>query len=135
MARDAEKADRRASEPAVLPVHITKSAPPAEAFSSTLNEPVTLFLPDGIHMCCRPSQLTDVFRASNMVMPKNGFLAEKTADMHALSTYAQHELNSLWHEGTAFVFTNKSHSRNKVLRLDKHGVWLCICRLHKGHSR
>ncbi|EJN3747402.1 IS66 family insertion sequence element accessory protein TnpB, partial [Escherichia coli] len=27
------------------------------------DEPVTLFLPGGIRMCCQPSQLTDVFRA------------------------------------------------------------------------
>ncbi|EIS4853697.1 IS66 family insertion sequence element accessory protein TnpB, partial [Escherichia coli] len=27
------------------------------------DEPVTLFLPGGIWMCCQPSQLTDVFRA------------------------------------------------------------------------
>ncbi|MEA9393679.1 IS66 family insertion sequence element accessory protein TnpB, partial [Acerihabitans sp. TG2] len=33
----------------------------------------------------------------------------------------------------AFVFCNKAHSRMKVLRWDKHGVWLCLRRLHQGH--
>ncbi|KGT86992.1 cytochrome O ubiquinol oxidase [Erwinia typographi] len=47
----------------------------------------------------------------------------------------QDELKSSWHEGAAFVFTNKARSRIKVLRWDKHGVWLCVRRLHKGHFR
>ncbi|MGN7792779.1 IS66 family insertion sequence element accessory protein TnpA [Enterobacter sp. 22452] len=61
--QDVAKAERRASEPAVLPVHITETPPPAAPFSPAVNEPVTLFLPGGIRMCCHPSQLTDVFRA------------------------------------------------------------------------
>jgi len=52
-----------------------------------------------------------------------------------LTQYVQNELNASWHEGAAFVFTNKSRSRIKVLRWDKHGVWLCVRRLHKGHFR
>lgn len=60
--QDIAKAERRANEPTVLPVHIaaplhTDAPPPVT------NEPVTLFLPGGIRMCCQPSQLTDVFRA------------------------------------------------------------------------
>ncbi|EKI4886602.1 IS66 family insertion sequence element accessory protein TnpB, partial [Salmonella enterica] len=35
----------------------------ADAPPPVTNEPVTLFLPGGIRMCCQPSQLTDVFRA------------------------------------------------------------------------
>ncbi|MDJ6543523.1 IS66 family insertion sequence element accessory protein TnpB, partial [Salmonella enterica] len=35
----------------------------ADAPSPVANEPVTLFIPGGIRMCCHPSQLTDVFRA------------------------------------------------------------------------
>ncbi|AJI94696.1 putative transposase [Yersinia ruckeri] len=31
------------------------------------------------------------------------------------------------------VFCNKARSRIKVLRWDKHGVWLCLRRLHQGH--
>lgn len=61
--QDVAKAQRRASKSTVLPVHIVQSAPPSEPFSSVANEPVTLFLPGGIRMCCHPSQLTDVFRA------------------------------------------------------------------------
>jgi len=61
--QDVAKARRRASEPAVLPVHIAGSPPPAEPLSPAATEPVTLFLPGGIRMCCHPSQLTDVFRA------------------------------------------------------------------------
>lgn len=61
-ARDVAKAERRANEPTVLPVHI---APPlhADVPQPVTNEPVTLFLPGGVRMCCQPSQLTDVFRA------------------------------------------------------------------------
>ncbi|EMU8144900.1 IS66 family insertion sequence element accessory protein TnpB [Salmonella enterica] len=65
--QDVAKAERRAREPAVLPVHITETPPPAVSFSPPVNEPVTLFLPGGIRMCCQPSQLTDVFRALKYV--------------------------------------------------------------------
>ncbi|EGC1290759.1 IS66 family insertion sequence element accessory protein TnpB [Salmonella enterica] len=58
--QDIAKAERRANEPTVLPVHI---APPLHADAPPPVEPVTLFLPGGIRMCCQPSQLTDVFRA------------------------------------------------------------------------
>lgn len=74
-----------------------------------------------------------------MLTPENVFLAVKPVDMrHAIDTltqYVQDELKSAWHEGAAFVFTSKSRSRIKVLRWDKHGVWLCVRRLHKGHFR
>ena len=36
---------------------------------------------------------------------------------------------------SAQLILNKSRSRIKVLRWDKHGVWLCARRLHKGHFR
>lgn len=74
-----------------------------------------------------------------MLTPENVFLAVKPVDMRrgidTLTQYVQDELNASWHEGAAFVFTNKSRSRIKVLRWDKHGVWLCVRRLHKGHFR
>lgn len=58
--QDVARAERRANEPAVLPVHIAEPTYPAELVTT---EPVTLFLPGGIRMCCHPSQLTDVVRA------------------------------------------------------------------------
>lgn len=74
-----------------------------------------------------------------MLTPENVFLAVKPVDrrrgIDKLTQYVQDELNASWHEGAAFVFTNKSRSRIKVLRWDKHGVWLCVRRLHKGHFR
>lgn len=74
-----------------------------------------------------------------MLTPENVFLAVKPVDMRrgidTLTQYVQDELNASWHEGAAFVFTNKARSRIKVLRWDKHGVWLCVRRLHKGHFR
>ncbi|EYU16878.1 IS66 Orf2 like protein [Photorhabdus aegyptia] len=39
-------------------------------------------------------------------------------------------LNLRWQDEAAFVFCNKARSRLKVLRWDRHGVWLCIRRLH-----
>lgn len=74
-----------------------------------------------------------------MLSPENVFLAVKPVDMRrgidTLTQYVQDELQSSWHEGAAFVFTNKARSRIKVLRWDKHGVWLCVRRLHKGCFR
>ncbi|HIB1617237.1 TPA: IS66 family insertion sequence element accessory protein TnpB [Salmonella enterica subsp. enterica serovar Muenchen] len=71
-----------------------------------------------------------------MLRPDNVFLAVKPVDMRrgidTLTQYIQDELKSTWHEGAAFVFINKARSRIKVLRWDKHGVWLCTRRLHKG---
>lgn len=61
--QDVARAERRANEPAVLPVHIAVTTPSAEPVSPVTTEPVTLFLPGGIRMCCHPSQLSDVFRA------------------------------------------------------------------------
>lgn len=61
-----------------------------------------------------------------MLRPDNVFLAVEPVDMRreidTLTQYVQDELNASWHEGAAFVFTNKSRSRIKVLRSDKHGV-------------
>ncbi|EEY4117795.1 IS66 family insertion sequence hypothetical protein, partial [Escherichia coli] len=48
--------------PEIIPVSV--SGAPGMADGRPLSdEPVTLFLPGGIRMCCQPSQLTDVFRA------------------------------------------------------------------------
>ncbi|HAL1229556.1 TPA: IS66 family insertion sequence element accessory protein TnpB [Escherichia coli] len=74
-----------------------------------------------------------------MLSPDNVFIAIKPVDMRrgidTLTQYIQDELRSTWHEGAAFVFVNKDRSRIKVLRWDKHGVWLCTRRLHKGSFR
>lgn len=72
-----------------------------------------------------------------MLKPDNVFLAVKPVDMRrgidTLTQYVQDTLKSSWHEGAAFVFANKARTRIKVLRWDKHGVWLCTRRLHQGH--
>lgn len=59
--QDIAKVERRANVPAVLPVNIAQPSH-ADAPPPVMNEPLTLFLPGGIRMCCHPSQLTDVFR-------------------------------------------------------------------------
>ena len=72
-----------------------------------------------------------------MLKPDNVFLAVNPVDMRrgidTLTQYVQDTLKSSWHESAAFVFANKARTRIKVLRWDKHGVWLCTRRLHKGH--
>ncbi|ECF1925503.1 IS66 family insertion sequence element accessory protein TnpB [Salmonella enterica subsp. enterica serovar Newport] len=60
--KDVAKAEHRANEPTILPVQIAPTLQ-ADAPPPVANEPVTLFIPGGIRMCCHPSQLTDVFRA------------------------------------------------------------------------
>lgn len=60
-----------------------------------------------------------------MLTPENVFLAVKPVDMRrgidTLTQYVQDELKSSWHEGAAFVFTNKARSRIKVLRWPRAG--------------
>ena len=72
-----------------------------------------------------------------MLKPEHLFLAVKPVDMRQgidiLTQYVQDILQATWHEGAAFVFANKARTRIKVLRWDKHGVWLCARRLHRGH--
>lgn len=93
-------------------------------------------------MCCQPPSRHNLPMSSgrlNMLSPDNVFIAIKTVDMRrgidTLTQYIQDKLRSIWHEGASFVFVNKARSRIKVLRRDKHGVWLCIRRLHKGSFR
>ncbi|EFJ2838308.1 IS66 family insertion sequence element accessory protein TnpB [Escherichia coli] len=56
--QDIAKAEKRARAPEIIPVSVGMAC--GRPLS---DEPVTLFLPGGIRMCCQPSQLTDVFRA------------------------------------------------------------------------
>ncbi|EGO7688965.1 IS66 family insertion sequence element accessory protein TnpB, partial [Escherichia coli] len=48
--------------PEIIPVSVS-GAPGMDDGRPLSDDPVTLFLPGGIRMCCQPSQLTDVFRA------------------------------------------------------------------------
>lgn len=49
---------------ALLPIHIAPGADATQT-ASEVNEPIMLFLPCGMRMCCHASQLTDVLRALN----------------------------------------------------------------------
>ncbi len=52
-----------------------------------------------------------------MLTPDNVFPVVKPVDMRrgidTLTQYVQNELNAAWHDGAAFVFTNKVRSRIK----------------------
>lgn len=52
-----------------------------------------------------------------MLMPENVFLAVKPVDMRrgidTLTQYVQDELNTSWHEGAAFVFTNSGMCQHR----------------------
>lgn len=58
---------QKLSNALTIPVSVSDTPAPVDSLSqhaaAAVNEPVTLFLPGGIRMCCHPSQLTDVFRA------------------------------------------------------------------------
>ncbi|MGL4859079.1 MAG: IS66 family insertion sequence element accessory protein TnpB [Enterobacteriaceae bacterium] len=41
-------------------------------------------------------------------------------------------LGQVWQSEAAFVFCNRARTRLKLLRWDKHGVWLGVRRLHRG---
>ncbi|NHB87372.1 IS66 family insertion sequence element accessory protein TnpB [Photorhabdus tasmaniensis] len=71
-----------------------------------------------------------------MLKPESLFLVREPVDMRrGIDALTQHleGLNLRWQEEAAFVFCNKARSRLKVLRWDRHGVWLCTCRLHRAH--
>jgi transposase len=35
--------------------------------------------------------------------------------------------------GAAYIFRNRAGTRIKVVCADGNGVWLCLCRWHRGH--
>ncbi len=68
-----------------------------------------------------------------MLKPQQLFLVREPVDMRrGIDALTQHleGLNLRWQDEAAFVFCNKARSRLKVLRWDRHGVWLCTRRLH-----
>lgn len=71
-----------------------------------------------------------------MLKPEQLFLVRHPVDMRCgidvLTMYVQNALSMPWHDGAAFLFTNKTRTRIKLLRWDRHGVWLCARRLHQG---
>lgn len=72
-----------------------------------------------------------------MLTPQPIWLAREPVDMRrgidTLTQYITDHLHQPWQGEAAFVFCNKARSRIKVLRWDRHGVWLCLRRLHQGH--
>ena len=72
-----------------------------------------------------------------MKVAEQVFLAVESVDMRwsidRLSALIQHALGRSPCDGTAYGFTNRSHTRIKLLIWDGTGVWLCQRRLHRGH--
>ncbi|KMW72054.1 cytochrome O ubiquinol oxidase [Photorhabdus luminescens subsp. luminescens] len=71
-----------------------------------------------------------------MLKPQQLFLVREPVDMRrGIDALTQHleGLNLRWQDEAAFVFCNKARSRLKVLRWDRHGVWLCTRRLRRTH--
>ncbi|EBM3802258.1 IS66 family insertion sequence element accessory protein TnpB [Salmonella enterica] len=72
-----------------------------------------------------------------MLTPEHLFLVRQPVDMRCgidvLTQYIRASLSLPWQDGAAFLFTNKTRTRIKLLRWDRHGVWLCARRLHQGY--
>ncbi len=72
-----------------------------------------------------------------MIRPEQVWLAVEPVDMRwgadRLSLLVQNMEGRSPCDGTAYGFTNRSHTRVKLLLWDGTGVWLCQRRLHKGH--
>lgn len=64
------------------------------------------------------------------------WLATQPVDMRigvdGLSLHVQQALGRGPCDGTAYVFSNRRHTRLKVVCWDGNGVWLCQRRLHRG---
>jgi transposase len=54
------------------------------------------------------------------------------AGVDRLSLYVQQVLGRAPCDGTAYVFSNRRHTRLKVVCWDGNGVWMCVRRLHRG---
>jgi transposase len=76
---------------------------------------------------------------AEMIGPEQVFLLQESVDMRwgidRLSVLIQQIDGRSPCDGTAYGFTNRSHSRIKLLIWDGTGVWLCHRRLHKGRFR
>lgn len=72
-----------------------------------------------------------------MLTPQTTWLARDPVDMRcgidSLTRRVAEHLHTSLQASTGVVFCNKARSRIKVLQWDKHGVWLCARRLHRGH--
>ena len=72
-----------------------------------------------------------------MIRPEQVLLMLEPVDMRAgaerLSGLVQQGLGRSPCDGTAYGFTNRIHTRLKLLIWDGTGVWLCQRRLHRGH--
>jgi transposase len=66
------------------------------------------------------------------------WLAMQPVDMRigvdGLSLHVQQALGHAACDGNAYVFSNRRHTRLKVVRWDGNGVWLCQRRLHRASS-
>jgi transposase len=74
-----------------------------------------------------------------MIRTEQVFLFQESVDMRwgidRLSSLIQQIDGRSPCDGTAYGFTNRTHSRIKLLIWDGTGVWLCHRRLHKGRFR
>lgn len=74
-----------------------------------------------------------------MISPDQVFLLSEPVDMRwgtdRLSLLIQQLDGRSPCNGAAYGFTNRNHSRLKLLIWDGTGVWLCQRRLHKGRFR
>lgn len=71
-----------------------------------------------------------------MIQPQQVYLAVDPLDMRwgllRLSCHVQRVMGRSPCDGSAYGFTNRSHSCLKLLVWDCSGIWLCHRRLHRG---
>ncbi|WP_024195274.1 IS66 family insertion sequence element accessory protein TnpA [Escherichia coli] len=60
--KDIARADRNEQGPAFIPVSVSGLPESRGTTATAAGEPVSLYLPGGIRLCCRAAQLADVFR-------------------------------------------------------------------------
>ena len=60
--KDIARADRKEQGPAFIPVSVSGLPESRGTTAPAAGEPVSLYLPGGIRLCCRAAQLADVFR-------------------------------------------------------------------------
>jgi transposase len=117
--------------PVLLPVAIKRVASVAPALSLRSPNGWTVMLPPDL-----PTNWVAELLLVMQLQAESIWLATQPVDMRigvdGLSLHVQQALGRAPCDGRAYVFSNRRHTRLKLVCWDGNGVWLCQRRQHRG---